>query len=95
MYQSPSHRFQELCCQAYLILRTHANLFISLFSMMLATDIPELQSMDDIGYLRKTLAIEKTESEAMEYFLKQLNDAHGGGWSTKVDWICHAIKHGV
>ena len=88
-------RFQELCCSAYLILRRSANLFISLFSMMLATGIPELQSIDDISYLRKTMAVEKAEKEAVEYFMKQLNDAHGGGWTTKMDWLCHALKHGI
>ncbi|XP_033641996.1 phosphatidylinositol 4,5-bisphosphate 3-kinase catalytic subunit alpha isoform-like [Asterias rubens] len=88
-------KFQELCCSAYLILRRSANLFISLFSMMLATGIPELQSIDDISYLRKTMAVEKAEKEAVEYFMKQLNDAHGGGWTTKMDWLCHALKHGI
>ncbi|XP_041479638.1 phosphatidylinositol 4,5-bisphosphate 3-kinase catalytic subunit alpha isoform-like isoform X2 [Lytechinus variegatus] len=88
-------KFQELCCQAYLILRDHANLFISLFTLMLGTEIPELQSIDDVGYLHKTLAVGKTENEALEYFLKQLNDAHGGGWTTKMDWLCHALKHGI
>ncbi|XP_071510184.1 phosphatidylinositol 4,5-bisphosphate 3-kinase catalytic subunit alpha isoform-like [Diadema antillarum] len=88
-------KFQELCCQAYLILRDHAHLFISLFTLMLGTDIPELQTIDDVGYLHKTLAVGKTENEALEYFLKQLNDAHGGGWTTKMDWLCHALKHGI
>ncbi|XP_030842909.1 phosphatidylinositol 4,5-bisphosphate 3-kinase catalytic subunit alpha isoform [Strongylocentrotus purpuratus] len=88
-------KFQELCCQAYLILRDHSNLFISLFTLMLGTEIPELQSIDDVGYLHKTLAVGKTETEALEYFLKQLNDAHGGGWTTKMDWLCHALKHGI
>lgn len=92
---NPPIRFQELCCQAYLILRDHSNLFISLFTLMLGTEIPELQSIDDVGYLHKTLAVGKTETEALEYFLKQLNDAHGGGWTTKMDWLCHALKHGI
>lgn len=77
------------------MLHRHANLFISLFTLMLATEIPELQSIDDISYLQKTLAVEKDEDEALEYFAKQLNDAHGGGWFTKMDWLCHALKHGI
>lgn len=36
-------RFQELCGRAYLALRRHANLLITLFIMMLPTGIPELQ----------------------------------------------------
>eukprot|EP00069_Balaena_mysticetus_P011794 bmy_07263T0 len=73
-------------------IRQHANLFINLFSMMLGSGMPELQSFDDIAYIRKTLALDKTEQEALEYFMKQMNDAHHGGWTTKMDWIFHTIK---
>ncbi|XP_035996739.1 phosphatidylinositol 4,5-bisphosphate 3-kinase catalytic subunit alpha isoform isoform X1 [Fundulus heteroclitus] len=86
-------RFQEMCYKAYLAIRQHANLFINLFSMMLGSGMPELQSFDDIAYIRKTLALEKTEQEALDYFMKQMNDAHHGGWTTKMDWIFHTIRH--
>uniref|UniRef100_A0A8C3RUF8 Phosphatidylinositol 4,5-bisphosphate 3-kinase catalytic subunit alpha isoform n=1 Tax=Chelydra serpentina TaxID=8475 RepID=A0A8C3RUF8_CHESE len=85
-------RFQEMCYKAYLAIRQHANLFINLFSMMLGSGMPELQSFDDIAYIRKTLALDKSEQEALEYFMKQMNDAHHGGWTTKMDWIFHTIK---
>lgn len=88
----PFSRFQEMCYKAYLAIRQHANLFINLFSMMLGSGMPELQSFDDIAYIRKTLALDKTEQEALEYFMKQMNDAHHGGWTTKMDWIFHTIK---
>uniref|UniRef100_A0A8C2C399 Phosphatidylinositol 4,5-bisphosphate 3-kinase catalytic subunit alpha isoform n=1 Tax=Cyprinus carpio TaxID=7962 RepID=A0A8C2C399_CYPCA len=86
-------RFQEMCYKAYLAIRQHANLFINLFSMMLGSGMPELQSFDDIAYIRKTLALDKTEQEALDYFMKQMNDAHHGGWTTKMDWIFHTIRH--
>ncbi|GAB6018709.1 Phosphatidylinositol 4,5-bisphosphate 3-kinase catalytic subunit alpha isoform [Chamberlinius hualienensis] len=85
--------FQQLCGKAYVALRRHANLLITLFTMMLSTGIPELQSMDDIGYLRKTLAVEKTEEEALAYFQNQLFEAYGGAWTTKLDWFFHSVKH--
>lgn len=50
-----------MCYKAYLAIRQHANLFINLFSMMLGSGMPELQSFDDIAYIRKTLALEKSE----------------------------------
>ena len=58
----------ELCGKAYLCLREHATVFITIFTMMLSCGIPELQSLDDIGYLRKTLCVEKDEQEALQYF---------------------------
>ncbi|XP_062813512.1 phosphatidylinositol 4,5-bisphosphate 3-kinase catalytic subunit alpha isoform isoform X3 [Anolis carolinensis] len=86
-------RFQEMCYKAYLTIRQHANLLINLFSMMLGSGMPELQSFDDVAYLRKTLALDKSEQEALEYFTKQMNEAHHGGWTTKMDWIFHTIRH--
>lgn len=90
---SPIRRFQQLCGKAYLMLRRHANLLITLFIMMLSTGIPELQSIDDVGYLRKTLQVEKTEKEALEYFQNQFFEAYGGAWTTKLDWFFHSVKH--
>lgn len=52
------YRFQESCGKAYLHLRSHASLLCTLFSMMLNSGIPELQNQNDIGYLRKTLAVD-------------------------------------
>ncbi|CAG7732141.1 unnamed protein product [Allacma fusca] len=60
--------FQKLCGRAYLIIRRHANLLISLFTLMLPTGIPELQSISDVDYLRKTLAVDMSEAEALNYF---------------------------
>lgn len=61
--------------------------------MMLQCGIPELQSLDDIGYIRKTLAVEKDEEKALEYFQNQFHSAYGDSWTTKVDWFFHNIKH--
>ncbi|XP_074594657.1 phosphatidylinositol 4,5-bisphosphate 3-kinase catalytic subunit alpha isoform-like [Brevipalpus obovatus] len=90
--------FTELCGKAYLSLRRHTNLLITLFTMMLSTGIPELESMDDIGYLRKTLQVGKpgeeiSEEEALKYFNNQFFEAHGGAWTTKIDWFFHNIAH--
>lgn len=60
--------------------------------MMLQCGISELQTLDDIGYIRKTLGVEKTEQLALEYFLEQLRNAYGDSWTTKVDWLFHNIK---
>ncbi len=56
-----------MCYKAYLAIRQHANLFINLFSMMLGSGMPELQSFDDIAYIRKTLALEKSEQVTVIY----------------------------
>lgn len=47
--------FQELCEMAFIILRRHGCLILSLFSMMISTGLPELSSEKDLNYLRETL----------------------------------------
>lgn len=61
--------------------------------MMLQCGISELQSLDDIGYIRKTLGVEKSEEKALAYFLEQFHNAYGDSWTTKVDWFFHNISH--
>lgn len=53
--------FQRLCGRAYMTLHNNARLFIALFTMMLSMGIPELQRLEDIAYLRNTLAVNKDE----------------------------------
>ncbi|NWZ58479.1 PK3CB kinase, partial [Spizaetus tyrannus] len=45
-------RFRQCCEEAYLILRKHGNLFITLFALMLTAGLPELTSVKDIQYLK-------------------------------------------
>ncbi len=67
--KSPAFQdFQQLCGRAYIILRRHANLLISLFSLMLPCGIAELQTIGDVDYLRKTLAVDMNDAEALNYF---------------------------
>lgn len=47
--------FQEYCEKAFLILRKHGNLILSLCAMMISTGLPELTSEKDLNYIRETL----------------------------------------
>ena len=51
--------------------------------------------MTNMNSFRKTLAVEKSDEDALEYFQSMFNDAYGGGWTTKLDWFFHGVKHGV
>lgn len=87
-------KFQQLCCEAYLIIRKNAYLFINLMTMMLSCGIPELQSLDDISYLRKTLAVEEKDDEkALKYFIAKFNSAYSDAWTVKTDWLFHYMKN--
>nr|BAU21065.1 Hr-PI3Kalpha protein [Halocynthia roretzi] len=87
--------FQDLCCKAYLSIRSHSKLILNLLSMMLGAEIPELSSFDDLEYVRQTLAVQQSESHANRRFRECMSDAHSGRWTTRVDWVCHAVKQGI
>lgn len=85
------YSFEELCCRVYSILRKQSHFLINLFTLMLSSGIPELQSLDDVSYLRTTLAVEKNEEEARKYFLSKFHSACVDSWTTKIDWVMHAL----
>jgi len=79
--------FVHLSCNAYNVLRKHANTFINLFTMMLSTGIPELRSDSDIEYLRKAFTLDLTNSQAAEHFTKLIEES----LTTKTTQLNNAI----
>ena len=69
-------RFVQLCCRSYNILRHHSHLFINLFAMMLSTSIPELQTADDITYLRRAFVMDLDDARATEAFTSMMYLIH-------------------
>lgn len=49
--------FSKLCCDAFLALRRRSNLLLSLFSLMLGGGLPELQTEDDLSWMRASLMV--------------------------------------
>eukprot|EP00003_Mantamonas_plastica_P025114 TRINITY_DN484_c0_g1_i2.p1 TRINITY_DN484_c0_g1~~TRINITY_DN484_c0_g1_i2.p1 ORF type:complete len:1321 (+),score=469.87 TRINITY_DN484_c0_g1_i2:3-3965(+) len=69
------NEFVSLCGRAYNLLRQHAHLFFTLFSMMLSTGIPELQSVEDLDYLHEVFALELTDEEATDRFTQLIDES--------------------
>ncbi|KAL1502865.1 hypothetical protein ABEB36_007943 [Hypothenemus hampei] len=84
--------FQEYCEKAFMILRKHGNLILSLFAMMISTGLPELSSEKDLQYLKETLVLSKTDEEALEHFKAKFNEALSNSWTTSVNWASHNIS---
>jgi phosphatidylinositol-4,5-bisphosphate 3-kinase len=63
--------------------------------MMLSMGIAELERLDDVNYLRRTLSAGMSDEEALAYFQHQLNEAYEGGWMTKTNWLFHSVRHGL
>ncbi|KAM6932970.1 phosphatidylinositol 4,5-bisphosphate 3-kinase catalytic subunit beta isoform [Xenentodon cancila] len=83
--------FRHYCEDAYLILRKNGNLFITLFALMLTAGLPELTSVKDIQYLKDSLALGKTEEEALKQFRQKFDEALRESWTTKVNWMAHNV----
>lgn len=86
------YRFKQLCEKAFLILRRKGALLINLFVMMLSAGLPELRSLDDIGYLRKTLVLSLSEEDAIKDFRKKFDHAINNSFSTSMNWFAHNVK---
>jgi len=84
--------FIDMCCKGYNILRKNAGLFLNLFSLMLSTGIPELQSSKDIDYLKETLCLSMTDQDASNFFTsliwKSLNTK-----ATKLNFFVHNVAN--
>ncbi|XP_031732442.1 phosphatidylinositol 4,5-bisphosphate 3-kinase catalytic subunit gamma isoform [Anarrhichthys ocellatus] len=84
-------RFRDTCTQAYLSLRSHSRLLVTLFSLMLLTGIPELSAAEDMRYLREALQEEQGEAEAKEHFLQQISLCEQLGWTVQANWWIHMV----
>ncbi|XP_014639329.1 phosphatidylinositol 4,5-bisphosphate 3-kinase catalytic subunit delta isoform isoform X2 [Diceros bicornis minor] len=85
-------RFRSYCERAYTILRRHGLLFLHLFALMRAAGLPELSCSKDIQYLKDSLALGKTEEEALKHFRVKFNEALRESWKTKVNWLAHNVS---
>ncbi|XP_034054362.1 phosphatidylinositol 4,5-bisphosphate 3-kinase catalytic subunit beta isoform isoform X2 [Gymnodraco acuticeps] len=83
--------FRKYCEEAYLVLRKNGNLFITLFALMLTAGLPELTSVKDIQYLKDSLALGKTDDDALKQFRQKFDEALRESWTTKVNWMAHNV----
>ena len=95
--------FTEYCCRAFNLIRIKSDHLISLFVLMLCCGIPELQSKEQIEWLRRHLLLTKmdkvtgeernvTDSEASLEF-KALIQQSLHETRTEFNNFCHILKH--
>ena len=61
--------------------------------MLLSTGIPELEHPTDLDYLRDSLAMSKSEEDAVVHFEKSYKEAVDNKWKTSTNWMIHNMKH--
>jgi len=86
------HKFLSYCVKGHQILRNNYNLFINLFSMMLISGMPELESKEDICYLVNTLRV-GDERKPTESDFQEVLEGTGSQLSTQVNFFFHNLVH--
>ncbi|ULU06184.1 hypothetical protein L3Y34_018218 [Caenorhabditis briggsae] len=87
-------KFKTLCLEAYEVMWNNRDLFVSLFTLMLGMELPELATKEDLDHLKKTLCCKgETKEKARKFFAGVYEEAFNGSWSTKTNWLFHAMKH--
>ena len=59
---------------------------------MISSGMPELQSNDDVMYMRKQLRIDESDDDARKFFTYQFDNVIKNSYTTKIDWIFHAMN---
>lgn len=85
-------RFVQLCTDAYNVLRRHAALFVTLFSMMTHSGLPELTKRSDLRYLLDAFALELSEAEAAVRF-EALIEESVSCTTTRMNFLIHNLAH--
>ena len=87
-----SKRFQhfvDLCCDAFNLIRTNSNLFLSLFSLMTSASIPGV-TIDSVKYVHDALLPQLTEAEATSKFARKIQESLKAK-STQINFLFHTL----
>ncbi|XP_069499380.1 phosphatidylinositol 4,5-bisphosphate 3-kinase catalytic subunit gamma isoform-like [Ambystoma mexicanum] len=82
-------RFKDICTQAYIALRSHSQLLVTLFSLMMLTGLPELSNDADLHYLKEALALGRGEDFAKKHLLYQISICENLNWTVQANWWIH------
>jgi len=84
--------FLDLCCDVYNILREQSMLLVSLFSLAIPCNLPELQTEKDVLWIYDKLLVGADEDQAAEHFRKTL-DFSLNTRGTRLNDAAHMLAH--
>jgi len=85
-------KFKDLCCFTYNILRQNASILVSLCSLAIPCNLPELQSEKDVVWIYEKLMVTKSDEEASEHFRQEIDNALSSR-ATRYNDAAHMLAH--
>lgn len=83
------HKFVDLCCQAFNIIRRNGNLFLYLFTLMAFSGIRGV-TMESVSHLHKALLPKMSNPEAAACFARMINSSLKS-WFTQINFFLHNL----
>ena len=84
--------FEQTLCKFFAVMRNHCDLLISLLVLSLPSGLPELQTEDDIAWVRDRLSLDLSQSEAMSLIRDKVNEALNTKTQLVMD-VAHILKN--
>lgn len=83
------HRFVDLCCQAFRIVRQNGNVLVNLFALMATAGIPGVD-LKSVSYIQNALLPHCSNAEAAAKFTRFIKESLKN-WFTPVNFFIHSL----
>ncbi|XP_032895407.1 phosphatidylinositol 4-phosphate 3-kinase C2 domain-containing subunit gamma [Amblyraja radiata] len=84
------HRFVDLSCQAYNIIRQHTQLLMNLMELMLSAGLPELSEVQDLKHVYNNLRPMDSDVQATSYFTSLIKESLNS-LPVKINFFAHIM----